>query len=315
MGQPSRCVGWSRHDLLAHLDATEEYFHAGLAGTVGELFARYAAAGVTDLHAANAQGVAARADIADGELLTQWSTAAAETRAGMRARDGGEVDTSVGAYPTRWQAFHIAGELAIHADDLGVPVAEDEAAARLAWRTRFSCFALAETKPGSEATIVDDHLVRVHTVDGADHELDAATFVAAVAAAGRYVDRRRPAGGAVDHAVTMGWRDRWRQVAGAVRWTVAAGRRARRTGRRACTCAGCRTPTAGARRGWDRRGRRHVGGHRTAGGAGAALLGVAGVVRRRRRSRARRRPPRLAVVPGAPGLDGRQLGWLPRRWR
>ncbi|MCB1251439.1 MAG: maleylpyruvate isomerase N-terminal domain-containing protein [Acidimicrobiales bacterium] len=188
---PSRCVGWSRHDLLAHLDATEEYFHAGLAGTVGELFARYAAAGVTDLHAANAQGVAARADIADGELLTQWSAAAAETRAGMRARDGGEVDTSVGAYPTRWQAFHIAGELAIHADDLGAPVAEDEAAARLAWRTRFSCFALAETKPGSEATIVDDHLVRVHTVDGADHELDAATFVAAVAA-------RLPADASID---------------------------------------------------------------------------------------------------------------------
>ena len=66
-----------------------------------------------------------------------------------------------------------------------------KAAARLAWRTRFSCFALAETKPGSEATIVDDHLVRVHTVDGADHELDAATFVAAVAA-------RLPADASID---------------------------------------------------------------------------------------------------------------------
>jgi hypothetical protein len=27
------------------------------------------------------------------------------------------VDTSVGDYPCRWQAFHVAAELATHADD------------------------------------------------------------------------------------------------------------------------------------------------------------------------------------------------------
>jgi hypothetical protein len=62
------------------------------------------------------------------------------------------VDTSVGDYPSRWQAFHVAAELATHADDISVPVTHDEQQERTAWRARYSRFALAEAKPQLEIT-------------------------------------------------------------------------------------------------------------------------------------------------------------------
>jgi hypothetical protein len=46
--------------------------------------------------------------------------------------------------------FHVAAELATHADDIGVPVAHDEHGQRTAWRARYSRFALAEAKPQLE---------------------------------------------------------------------------------------------------------------------------------------------------------------------
>ena len=36
------------------------------------------------------------------------------------------VDTSTGDYPCRWQAVHVAAELATHADDIGVPIRLDQ---------------------------------------------------------------------------------------------------------------------------------------------------------------------------------------------
>ena len=60
------------------------------------------------------------------------------------------MDTSTGDYPCRWQAVHVAAELATHADDIGVPVTPDELAERTAWRARYSRFALAEVKPDLE---------------------------------------------------------------------------------------------------------------------------------------------------------------------
>ncbi len=87
--------------------------------------------------------------------------------------------TSVGPYPARWQAFHVASELATHADDLGVPVPAADLAARLEWRTRFSRFSLMESKPelvacaGRDGTTV--------TANGEEITVDDNTFVAAVA--------------------------------------------------------------------------------------------------------------------------------------
>lgn len=149
---PTRCEGWSARDLLGHLRATEDYFQACVQGTVGDLLGELAARGATDVTSFNALGVADYADEPVDALIESWASVNADTRARFRAADGGDVDTSVGPYPCRRQAFHVAAELATHADDLGVPVTPDEEPARTAWRTAFSRFALQEAKPEATAT-------------------------------------------------------------------------------------------------------------------------------------------------------------------
>ena len=105
--------------------------------------------------------------VRDPELLATWRTRAAENREAFRDRDGGDVDSSVGAYPARWQAFHLAFELAIHADDVGAPVADTEAAGRTQWLAQFGRFALKETKPDTETEAHDGRTrVRGGDVDG-----------------------------------------------------------------------------------------------------------------------------------------------------
>ena len=145
--RPSRCSGWSTRDLLAHLAASEAYHHACLAGRVSEYITELGAQGVNDLDDANKLGVDRLADYTPRELLAMWRSDNLETRQGFRERGNGMIDTTVGEYPCRWQAFHVAAELATHADDVFVPIADDEDELRWAWRVAFSRFALAETKP------------------------------------------------------------------------------------------------------------------------------------------------------------------------
>lgn len=177
---PSRCEGWSVRDVLAHLTATERYHQACLAGEVQALFAEGAEAGMTSLEDWNEAGVRAFDGIAPAEILERWRSLDSETREGFRAAEGKDIDSSVGAYPGRWQAFHVASELATHADDMGVPVAASEAAVRTAWRARVSRFALAEAKPEISVSVERG----VTTVTGEGHEVavDDATLVEGVAA-------------------------------------------------------------------------------------------------------------------------------------
>lgn len=160
--RPSRCVGWTVRDMLGHLAAGEEYHRASLDGTVAALLERYAERGATDMDAFNAVGVKDRAGLSSEEVLAEWRAANAESRWRFRQRVNGTVDTSVGDYPCRWQAFHVASELATHADDIGVPIEQTERDARRNWRARFSRFALAEAKPhlaievGGRSTLVSD---------------------------------------------------------------------------------------------------------------------------------------------------------------
>ena len=143
---PTGCAEWTRRDLVAHLAATEGYHRAGLDDTLGALFERLLAAGAHDLHSFNDVGVRERSDRSAGEVLEEWRASNRATRAGFRDRGDGSMATSVGPYPARWQAFHVASELATHADDLGVPVTDDERDDRTAWRVRVSRFALGEAK-------------------------------------------------------------------------------------------------------------------------------------------------------------------------
>jgi len=178
--KPTRCEGWSVRDVLAHLAATEDYHRACLDGTVKQFVADVGAKGGVDLASANEIGVRAFDDRTPEQILETWRARNAENRAGFRARDGGDVDSSIGTYPARRQAFHIAFELATHADDVGVPVSGGEAAYRTGWLARFSRSALEELKPDLtiEATNGRAHVKG----EGVDVELADEQFVQAVAA-------------------------------------------------------------------------------------------------------------------------------------
>jgi uncharacterized protein (TIGR03083 family) len=178
--RPSRCAGWSVRDVLAHLLASEDYNHASLDGSVAAVLGSMGEKGATDLASANELGIRELDDRSITQLLADWRVANAETRAKFRERDGDEVDTSIGAYSARWQAFHLAFELAVHADDVYVPVTAAEADGRTAWEAAFGRFALKELDKGLQ---LDAAGGSTHVQgDGIDTDLPDGLFVAAVAA-------------------------------------------------------------------------------------------------------------------------------------
>jgi uncharacterized protein (TIGR03083 family) len=178
--RPSRCAGWSVRDVLAHLLASEQYNTASINGTVGALLESLGARGATDLGSFNELGIRDLDGRDTAELIGDWNAANGATRAAFRGRDGGDVDTSVGPYPARWQAFHLAFELAVHADDVGVPVTAEAAGARDAWQASFGRFALLELNKGVQIE-GGDGSTRVKG-EGLDVDLPDALFVQAVAA-------------------------------------------------------------------------------------------------------------------------------------
>jgi uncharacterized protein (TIGR03083 family) len=150
---PTRCAGWNRRDLLAHLATTEDYTAAGLAGEVRSLLGRAGAGGVDEF---NTWGVGRRAHLSNVELLRAWRALVASNDAVMRERGArASMDTAVGPYPVGRQAFYLACERAIHADDAGVPVVPAEAEDRLDWRLRFARAALTEARFGRVGVIAD----------------------------------------------------------------------------------------------------------------------------------------------------------------
>src|SRR5262249_16495766 len=66
---PTRCDAWTVRDLMAHLDSTEDYFEACLAGTVKPWIEGLLERGATDLAAFNQLGIDDRADMSDDELV------------------------------------------------------------------------------------------------------------------------------------------------------------------------------------------------------------------------------------------------------
>jgi uncharacterized protein (TIGR03083 family) len=178
--RPSRCAGWTVRDVLAHLLASEDYHEACLEGRVAAYLKAMEARGAADIATFNAIGIADLADSQPSQLLARWHARDAATRHGFRGREGRAIDTSVGEYPARWQAFHVASELAIHADDMFVPVPAADRAARTVWRTSFSRFALREAKPHVDVEAGAPGRTQVRA-PGLDTELDDDSFVAAVA--------------------------------------------------------------------------------------------------------------------------------------
>jgi len=175
----SRCAGWSVRDVLAHLDSAERYHRACLAGQAKQYLQEQRDRGASDIAAANALDIAGLADRTPRQLLVEWRKSNAETRRRFRERGDGRIDTSIGNYPSRWQAFHVAGELATHADDIFVAVDATDAAPRRSWRAAYSRFALAEEKPDL-AIQVDGGRTRISGRE-IDVELDDDELIDAVA--------------------------------------------------------------------------------------------------------------------------------------
>jgi hypothetical protein len=163
-------------DVVGHLAAVEQYHHACFEDRVAAIIEQGLAAGLTSLDDFNQAGVDERADRPASDVVAEFVTADARTRRLFRERDGGTMDSAAGPYPVRWQAFHVATELATHADDIGVPVDDAEAGGRLAWRVAFSRFALTERRPDAEveAALGGTRVV----VDGVELMVDDRTLVA-----------------------------------------------------------------------------------------------------------------------------------------
>jgi len=144
--RPTRCAGWRRRELLAHLAASEHYNRATIDGTVGELMAEVQAAGVHDLDGINRWGVEQRSERSPEELLDEWRHMSSENRRRLRELgwDGTLQTAGAGPYPAGRQALHLAQEFAIHADDMSVPVADGERRLRGDWQARFARFTLRE---------------------------------------------------------------------------------------------------------------------------------------------------------------------------
>jgi hypothetical protein len=166
-------------DLLGHLASSEAYHHACLDSRASAFLASLVERGATDLASMNALGIADFADRPADAVLAEWRSANTETRLGFRAHGDGTIDTSIGDYPNRWQAFHVAGELAVHADDLVVPETPEEHRQRQAWRVPFSRFALKESKPALGVSVAGDR-TRV-AGEGVEVEVTGDELVEAVA--------------------------------------------------------------------------------------------------------------------------------------
>jgi uncharacterized protein (TIGR03083 family) len=174
---PTRCAGWDRRDLLAHLAGVEDYTAAGLRGAVQELFATSGAGGLDEF---NEWSIRRRADLSTDALLDEWRQLVSTNDATLAKRAGGGMDTSVGAYPVDRQAFYLACERAIHADDAGVPVTAEEAERRQDWRLRFARVAVTESRRQGGVTVVADRGAQVVSLDGQEVRLPDEQFVAAV---------------------------------------------------------------------------------------------------------------------------------------
>ncbi|REE99064.1 maleylpyruvate isomerase family mycothiol-dependent enzyme [Thermomonospora umbrina] len=179
--RPSRCEGWSVRDVLAHLAGGELYNRACLDDDLQGLFALLEKEGASDLTSFNDWSVSSRRGRPVAEVLEEWREENRATRRRMRER-GAEamLPTMSGPYPVGPQTFHYSSELATHADDIGVPVAEGEEPGRSAWRARVALFALAEADSSAEVTQTDGGF-RVR-LDGESVDLSRPDFVAATTA-------------------------------------------------------------------------------------------------------------------------------------
>jgi uncharacterized protein (TIGR03083 family) len=174
--EPTRCAGWDRKDLLAHLCGVEDYKRACLDDTVEEFLSQGDSS--DGYEQSNDAVVRRRRGDAPGNLLAEWRAKAADNHRRLRERGlDATLATSVGPYPLARQSFYLAGELAIHADDAGVPVTAQERPGRSAWRAAFGLDALGESAPRVSVEVTDGRYTA--TLDDVSATLSEEEFVEA----------------------------------------------------------------------------------------------------------------------------------------
>lgn len=167
----SHCRGWSVKDVVAHLSTDEVYNQACLDHALDQL--NYSGG----LDASNERGVRSRRHLSPQAVLGEWETRQQNVRRrwgrlGLKAK----IDTSVGPYPLRLQAWHLAREYAIHADDIEVPIPARVRDRRARWRIQFGLWAARE-EGEPETARLENGTVRL-MVRGQAHHLDPETFIA-----------------------------------------------------------------------------------------------------------------------------------------
>lgn len=168
---PSHCRGWSVKDVVAHLATDEVYNQACLDHTLDQL--DYSGG----LNASNERGVRSRRHLSAEAVLAEWETRQKNVRRRWgRLGLAASIDTSVGPYPLRLQAWHLAREYAIHADDIRVPVSAGARRQRARWRIQFGLWAAREEAEPEDARL-ENGSVRLK-VRGTIHQLEPETFVA-----------------------------------------------------------------------------------------------------------------------------------------
>jgi uncharacterized protein (TIGR03083 family) len=168
---PSHCRGWSVKDVVSHLVTDEVYNQAGLDHTLDRL--DYSGG----LNAFNERGVRSWRGLSSPGVLREWETRQQNVRRRWgRLGLGASIETSVGPYPLRLQAWHLAREYAIHADDIEVPVPARARPDRWRWRIQFGIWAAREEGEPEDARL-EDGTVRLR-VRGEVHQLDPETYIA-----------------------------------------------------------------------------------------------------------------------------------------
>ena len=169
--RPSHCAGWTVKDVLSHLAAGESYNQNCLDRKLDQLDF------TGGLDAWNDRAVRSRRSRRGAEVLEEWGARQQEVR--RRWEEVGlenEIETSVGPYPLRLQVWHLAQEYATHADDIGVPVPNEERETRALWRSAFGLFAAEEEGDPIPARL-SGRTARLEFEDQVE-EVDLNTFVA-----------------------------------------------------------------------------------------------------------------------------------------
>ncbi len=194
----TRCEGWRRREIVAHLAGGDTYHTHCLNDTVQKYVEEGTNAGAKNGDEFNAWQIDIRKERTAKDVLDEWWKLNSDVRKRMRERGrDGSMGSSVGPYPVGLMGFHLINEYATHYDDMEGPV--DDREERTANRAKIAMFAIKEAGKGEVEQRGDRY---VFSAGGEEIELSQHDLVEGVTA-------RLPK----DHQITSSLRDALRALA------------------------------------------------------------------------------------------------------